>query len=1691
MRAKLFFTFISIFWIILNDTAMAERIDFGAMDEDVAVAVEQSNNTRTVLRFSIDAFYRDAVIIDGQEYYALECGNEALLLNKKEPALPHVCRSIIIPDDARIELKVIASEYVDFLNTPIIPSKGNLKRSVNPEDIPYVFGDVYSRSDWYPSELANLRGPFILRDHRGTVVEINPFRYNPAEKTLRVYTSMTVEIVNVGPGEVNVLQRDNNAKVRIDEFEQIYSRRFLNYYGPAEKYSAVSETGDMLIITYDDFYDAMLPFVEWKRQKGIRTTIVNISSIGEYSYNIKNYIDSVYAANYDLAWVLLVGDAAQIPPGYATGAYSDAYYSKVSGSDDWPDIFIGRFSAETVAQVETQVTRTIAYEKTPGGSDWFHKATGIASNEGPGHFNEYDNQHMEYIRGDLLSYNFTEVDQIYDPTATASQVTTALNNGRSVVNYAGHGSSSSWSTTGFSLTDVNALVNEQMLPFIFSVACFNGNFTSITCFAESWLRATTGTAPTGAIAAYMSIISQAWDPPMYAQDEAADLLIAEEKLTVGGLCYNGSCYMMEATGADGVTEFNAWTIFGDPSVMIRTDDPGTLTVNHDATLLFSQQDLPVEVAGVEGALCALYKDGVLYGSGYTGADGIASIDFYEDLPIGEDLTLTVTAYNSLPYFGTVTIIAPNGSFVIYDDHTIHDSAGNNDGLVNYGESITLDLQLVNVGPDTAFNVAAVLSTSDSFVTITDNIEEYGFIAGDFSTINILDAYAFDIAGNTPDRHEILFILEVSDSAAKDTTWTSDFTIPVYSPELAFVSISMDDITGNNNGNLDPGETAEMVISLINNGSTDAIAVSGIVSEEDALVTITDDNGYFGDINARGGSGDNSSDYYVISADESCPLGHELILHLELTGAGDFSAIVDIDFVVGRRVVIFCDDFSLNQGWTGQGGSGEWQIGPAGGGMSGSGNGDPAEDHSITADNYVLGNDLSPTDGMYDPSLTTTYWIYSPQFDLSAFTGVQIRFSRWLGVEKSDYDHAYFDVYDGSDWVTLFANIGIVDDNSWIDEFYDLSLYADGNQYFQIRFGIGPTDPSVQYCGWNIDDIEIKGYGVIAAGSPRISFLPAALADSLQPDSSTTDTLIVHNIGETLLLARFSSDDEWLAFNTEQQNIDAGDSLILPVTIDMAGQMAGEYCGVIQYSSNDPLNPNGAIPVDIMIHSPNIQFPQSTLSETVPAGLQLTIPFVIDNEGAGRLDYDISRRMFDTRDEAPTGSDAIGFFPPEPGKSDPGEPYYSPVSRNSGGPDIWGHQWIDSDNPDGPVYEWIDITAIGTEIETLGDDNYTPSIPIGFDFPFYESQYSELVITSNGLIMFGGGSIERNNTFLPDELSPNNLIAVWWDDLDLRLVGHVFYYHDAANSRFIVSFISVPNYSSEGGTGALTFQAILYDDGRILLQYKHMDPGIDVSGLAGATIGVEDPSGTDGLTIVYNAAYMHDSLAIRISAANWLSVDPGRGSIDPYMSDTVNVILDAADMYDGDYSGQLTINSNDPDTPEAMIPVLMTIQGEPAPPEIPAPISPANGTTDIAQPFILDWSDAPTATLYRLQIDTGAAFVSTMKDTSITNSQCELSDFAEGTTLYWRVRAENAIGWSDWCPAWNFSTEITWMCGDPDGSKSINILDVTRLINYLYKEGSAPDPLEAGDIDGDGKINILDISYLINYLYKGGPHPDCE
>jgi len=215
-----------------------------------------------------------------------------------------------------------------------------------------------------------------------------------------------------------------------------------------------------------------------------------------------------------------------------------------------------------------------------------------------------------------------------------------------------------------------------------------------------------------------------------------------------------------------------------------------------------------------------------------------------------------------------------------------------------------------------------------------------------------------------------------------------------------------------------------------------------------------------------------------------------------------------------------------------------------------------------------------------------------------------------------------------------------------------------------------------------------------------------------------------------------------------------------------------------------------------------------------------------------------------------------------------------------------------------------------------DDNQSASI--GFSFPFYENSYSTLYIGSNGILTFGSGSDDFFNDNIPDSQAPNNMIALWWDDLNPSSGGNVYYYHDSGNNRFIVSYEGVPNYYD---TGSLTFQAILYTNGRIILQYGTMSPGDD--NLTGATIGIENASGTDGLPIVYNAPYMEDNLAIDINSG-WLFASPSSGTVNPHSNFDAVVTFDAVMLSEGVYTGNINLASDDPTRPSIDIPASLEI-----------------------------------------------------------------------------------------------------------------------------------------------------------------------
>ncbi|MBW2453045.1 MAG: hypothetical protein JRI68_00965 [Deltaproteobacteria bacterium] len=531
----------------------------------ITVTVVEDTAERTVLTYEIGTYQLDPFTIGSKPYTRVKLGKESPVKIAGAPELPTVNRSILIAADAQVAATVVSQSYHEVADVDVMPSKGILYRNVNPASVPHSFGPIYQTDALYPSELVTLGTPYLMRDYRGVVVTLQPFQYNPTARVLRIYHSVTVEIAKVGTSTTNVLVQPRATESRA--FYQIAKHHFVNH-GSAGRYEPLNEDGAYLIIAHDEWLPNIQPLVDHKASLGMNVTAVGVSTIDNDATAIKAHLQTVYDGG-DLAFVLLVGDAAEVATPQASGGSSDPSYAKLAGDDDYPDILVGRFSAASADDVDTQVQRTIDYEvgqatQTP----WFKTGVGIASNEGPGDDGELDYEHVDFIRTRLMSHGYTEVDQLNDPGATAAELTTALNAGRGIVNYCGHGSVGSFATTGFGINGVNALTNVGQLPFIFSVACVNGRFANGTCLAEAFLRATDNDSPTGAIGMYASSINQSWNPPMAAQDEANDLLIGEAYFSYGALCFAGSAAMMDDYGGAGVEMYNTWHVFGDPSVRV-------------------------------------------------------------------------------------------------------------------------------------------------------------------------------------------------------------------------------------------------------------------------------------------------------------------------------------------------------------------------------------------------------------------------------------------------------------------------------------------------------------------------------------------------------------------------------------------------------------------------------------------------------------------------------------------------------------------------------------------------------------------------------------------------------------------------------------------------------------------------------------------------------------------------------------------------------------------------------------------------------------------------------------------------------------------------------------------------------------------------------------------------------------------
>ena len=173
----------------------------------------------------------------------------------------------------------------------------------------------------------------------------------------------------------------------------------------------------------------------------------------------------------------------------------------------------------------------------------------------------------------------------------------------------------------------------------------------------------------------------------------------------------------------------------------------------------------------------------------------------------------------------------------------------------------------------------------------------------------------------------------------------------------------------------------------------------------------------------------------------------------------------------REVVLLVGDlllkyewlFNNDPGWTTEG---DWAFGQPQG--LGGEHGAPDPTSGYTGDN-VYGYNLA---GDYPNNLSEKH-LTATSVDCSDLYGIQLKFWRWLGVEGPEYDHAYVRIStDEINWTTVWANPEEMTAGSWELMDLDISAIASNQERVYLRWTMGTTDGGWQYCGWNIDDVQI-------------------------------------------------------------------------------------------------------------------------------------------------------------------------------------------------------------------------------------------------------------------------------------------------------------------------------------------------------------------------------------------------------------------------------------------------------------------------------------------------------------------------------------------------------------------------------------------------------------------------------------------
>ncbi len=700
---------------------------------------------------------------------------------------------------------------------------------------------------------AELSAPVLWHGLRICALDLRPYRWDPVREQIEAATRLRMKVRFDGDDFRNTRPPDCRVPLRAGRLVQ----PVLENPGFVEELSQHSRSeGGMteryLVVAVEPILPYLDEWAVWKRSMGYEVEVATTEELGTGYSNwqaVRQRALELYSEPEGLDYILLVGDMlpeggefhlpGDLVPGgqyaeweWGRNIVSDHSLALLEGDDYFADALVGRLPGSNINQLVTMLNRSIEYERNPEAVDtsWYHNALVVYDVAGAGSRRETSLA----IRRRLLEAGWASVDTIrnhyIEAPVSPALVSSSVNSGVSLVNYRGFGFRDSWNGPLFDSQDALDLGNYRKWPLVTSIVCGGGDFATVyydPCLGEGFLRAGTPTIPTGAV----GFIGPSEEDTHARWNNCIDAgiyhgLLAEGIRSQGALMDRGKAEMWlcfpnereqnwyEAGHPDQAQNvpfyFYCYNLLGDPGLLLRVAAPRPVVCAVPERVAAGSTQLLVAVADPGGypvpsvTVAAVDAEGLPAGRTLSDEQGLA---WLEILPAhGDTLRLAVTGGGIDPALFDLPVESAASCITLTDWEVDDQDPGNGNGAAEAGESMELDLVLVEYGQDgTGGDGRLELHAETDQAEIPQHQASLpATLPGE--TLVMEDAFQVNLVPSLLHGDRVPLRLELY--AAEDTlTWQRRLVLDVSGPLLELGGITVQ------SGQLAPGEAVEVDLDL--------------------------------------------------------------------------------------------------------------------------------------------------------------------------------------------------------------------------------------------------------------------------------------------------------------------------------------------------------------------------------------------------------------------------------------------------------------------------------------------------------------------------------------------------------------------------------------------------------------------------------------------------------------------------------------------------------------------------------------------------------------------------------------------------------------------------------------------------------------------------------------------------------------